>query len=70
VSDPSVVASVTALARAIAPTCAVIARARYHVAEAEISEQGATQVVDEELLVGRALSAAAMESINDAARGA
>ena len=70
VSDPSVVASVTALARAIAPTCAVIARARYHVAEAEISEQGATQVVDEELLVGRMLSAAAMESINGAARGA
>lgn len=70
VSDPTVVASVTALARAIAPTCAIIARARYHVAEAEISEQGATQVVDEELLVGRMLSAAAMESINSAARGA
>jgi Kef-type K+ transport system membrane component KefB len=63
VSDPTVVASVTALARAISPACAVIARARYHVAETEISEQGATQVVDEELLVGRALSAAAMESI-------
>ena len=63
VSDPTVVASVTALARAISPACAVIARARYHVAETEISEHGATQVVDEELLVGRALSAAAMESI-------
>jgi CPA2 family monovalent cation:H+ antiporter-2 len=73
VSDPAVVASITALAHAIAPTCAVIARARYHVAEAEISEQGATQVVDEELLVGRMLSAAAMASINRSsttARGA
>lgn len=56
VSDPTVVAAVTALSRAIAPNVVIVARARYHIAHADIAAQGATRVVDEELLVGRALA--------------
>jgi len=67
VSDPAAVAAITSLVHAIAPEAGsrvhVIARARYHIAEDEIAAQGAAQVVDEELLVGRALAAHAVASI-------
>ncbi len=64
VSDPTVVATVTALARTIAPEITIVARARYHIAESEIAAEGATHVVDEELLVGRALAAQATTAAN------
>lgn len=66
VSDPTVVAAVTALSRAIAPSTKVVARARYHIAEPEITAQGAGQVVDEELLVGRALAERATAAASQA----
>ncbi len=65
VSDPTVVAAVTALARTIAPNIAIVARARYHIAHADIAAQGAAHVVDEERLVGRALAEQAVDSVTE-----
>lgn len=56
VSDPTAVAQVVGLVRAVAPGARVIARARYHGARAEIEAAGAMKAVDEEVLVGAGLA--------------
>lgn len=75
VSDPAAVAAITSLVHSLVHSLAqstsradgnrpeVIARARYHIAEDEIAAQGAAKVVDEELLVGRALAMHAVDAV-------
>ena len=64
VSDPTVVAAIASLARSIAPSLAIVARARYHAVEPMIAADGADAVVDEEILVGRSLGARAREIVS------
>ena len=56
VSDPTVVAQVAGLVRAVAPDARIVARARYHGARDEIVAAGATTTVDEERVVGLRLA--------------
>ena len=60
VSDPTAVAQVAGLVRAVAPGARVIARSRYHDAREEIAAAGAMRVVDEETVVGTRLAEEAL----------
>ena len=60
VSDPTAVAQVAGLVRAVAPGARVIARSRYHGAREEIAAAGAMRVVDEETVVGTRLAEEAL----------
>ena len=56
VSDPTAVAQVAGLVRAVAPGARVIARSRYHGAREELEASGAATIVDEEAIVGTRLA--------------
>ena len=60
VSDPTAVAQVAGLVRAVAPGARVIARSRCHDAREEIAAAGAMRVVDEETVVGTRLAEEAL----------
>lgn len=53
--------------RTLAPSIAIIVRARYHRLAHELSDSGATVVVDEERQTGRRLAAAARAAMSDGA---
>ena len=57
VPDPVAAQAIIALIRSIAPEVHIIVRARYHRYLDALQEGGASEVVDEELLVGRRLAA-------------
>lgn len=57
VPDPIAAQGIVALIRSLAPEIHIIARARYHRYSSTLQEAGASEVVDEERLVGRRLAA-------------
>jgi CPA2 family monovalent cation:H+ antiporter-2 len=57
IPDPAAIRRIIPVLKRLSPDAEVIVRSRYHVYRDEFMELGATQVIDEEVVVGRRLAA-------------